>query len=53
MRNRRTNQLAAGAMGIMLLLSVILLNAIGPSLMAASDPIGANRAGGQTVTYLA
>ena len=50
MRHHKSQQLAAGAMAVMLLLSVILLNALGPSLMAA---IGPTHAGGQTVTYLA
>ena len=50
MRHRKSQQLAAGAMAVMLLLSVILLNALGPSLMATAGP---SHAGGPTVTYLA
>ena len=50
MRHRKSNQLAAGAMAVMLLLSVILLNALGPSLMAAAAP---SPHGGPTVSYLA
>ena len=50
MRGHKSNQLAAGAITVMLLLSVILLNALGPSLMAA---VGPNPSGGPTVTYLA
>lgn len=50
MRQRKSNQLAAGALTVMLLLSVILLNALGPSLMAAA---GQNPAGGPTARYLA
>ncbi|WP_420605646.1 hypothetical protein [Novosphingopyxis sp.] len=50
MRHRKSQQLAAGAMAIMLLLSVILLNALDPSLMAAAGP---TQAGGPTVSYLA
>ena len=50
MRQRKSNQLAAGALAAMLLLSVLLLNALGPSLMAAA---GQSHAGGPTASILA
>ena len=50
MRDFKSQRLAAAALAFMLLASVVLLNALGPSLMAAAEP---SQAGGQTATYLA
>ncbi len=50
MRHHTSQRLAAGALAVMLLASIILLNALGPSLMSA---IGQTQPGGPTASYLA
>ena len=38
MRDFKSQRLAAAALAFMLMASVVLLNALGPSLMAAAEP---------------